>query len=159
MMFLLSQMLRTVDTLSLSPIFLNSDGVSQRFKMKQPWLRTSSGHEMFHAWHMASILVLHVYMQAVGTLKSFIQCQAPTVQASPTTLTHLLPPRVNKHKTFSVLLPIPQHLTHIHTHPASTPTSWPALHMKIYNPFLHHKHNGERKASSGSTNKERFCEL
>lgn len=42
--------------------------------------------------------------------------------------------------------PTRQTLTHT-SWPASTPQTWPALHIKIHNPYLQHKHSGDRKAS------------
>lgn len=92
---------------------------------------------------MASIVILHVYKQAVdtevfhpvpGTRSVPPSPGEPHPSDSPT------PPQGERTtQTFSVLPPIPPAP---HTH-SSTPPSRPALQIKIYYPFLHHEHSGE----------------
>lgn len=106
---------------------------------KTPTSSLCFSFKRLHVGHTASTMIQHVYMQAGGTLNSFIQCQEqgvppPPCPGEPHHTESPTPSESKQTQTFSVLPPIPQH----HTHPpcpASTPQSWPALHIKIYNPF------------------------
>lgn len=122
---------------------------------------TFPAQKRFHAPHMASILTLHVYVLAGGTLKPFIQCQAQGVPSTPPPPPSLHPHPGKPHhtdsptpsqgeqtQTFSVLPPIPpQHHTRQHQHPKV------GLRFMLRYTIL----SSERKASSDSTNKDTFC--
>lgn len=74
-----------------------------------------------HFIYYMLILCLSSVGHAVSLALGARRRVCPSPQASPTTLTHLLPPRVSKHRRPSVLPPIPLHHSTHTPRPASTP--------------------------------------